>query len=151
MDYIIDVKKMKEYAKDSPLSLYDFAKMLCQGNHNLKFVRTAVDVQGVDVKEVIDYLNKRTGRNFKHTTAKAKKLINARAKEGFTIDEFKQAVDNQIAVWTGEMYQYLRPETLFGTKMDSYVNNIQTKANDNKMTESEMMEHFDESCYQSTE
>lgn len=49
--------------------------------------------------------------------------ILARLGEGHTIDEFKQVVDNMYLKWHDNEYrQYLRPETLFGTKFESYLN-----------------------------
>jgi hypothetical protein len=44
--------------------------------------------------------------------------------EGFTIDDFKTVIDKKCAEWLGDskMEPYLRPETLFGTKFESYLN-----------------------------
>jgi hypothetical protein len=43
--------------------------------------------------------------------------------EGFTVGDFKKVIDNKTAEWLDtKMEQYLRPETLFGTKFESYLN-----------------------------
>lgn len=77
-------------------------------------------------KEIIEYLNQKLGTAFKPNAAKNRTLINARLKEGYTVDDFKKVIDNQIANWGSnpKMVRYLRPETLFGTKFDGYLNPI---------------------------
>lgn len=77
-----------------------------------------------DEKVIIDYLNDKTGKHFKHTTDKTKNLIKARMKEGFTVDEFKRVIDIKVKQWCKDqkMKIYLRPETLFGTKFEGYLN-----------------------------
>ena len=80
--------------------------------------------QNIPYKEITEYLNNRTGSNYKHTTKKTKDLIKARFNEGFTIDDFKIVIDKKTVEWINdkEMNKYLRPETLFGTKFESYLN-----------------------------
>lgn len=78
----------------------------------------------VDVyKEIINYLNSKTNSKYKYSTTKNKTLIHARCEEGFTIDDFKTVIDNKFKDWHGtEWEKYLRPETLFGTKFEGYLN-----------------------------
>ncbi|WP_342610237.1 conserved phage C-terminal domain-containing protein [Staphylococcus hsinchuensis] len=75
-------------------------------------------------KEVIEYLNKQTGKQFRSTTKKNQSLIKARVNEGFTLDDFKKVIDNMTNQWLNDnkMSKYLRPETLFGTKFEGYLN-----------------------------
>lgn len=74
-------------------------------------------------KEIIDYLNAAAGKQYRHTTDKTKKLIQARYKEGFNINEFKKVIDIKAKEWLKtDMNKFLRPETLFGTKFESYLN-----------------------------
>lgn len=74
-------------------------------------------------KDVIDYLNQQTGKNYKSTTKKNQTVIRARIDEGFSLDDFKRVIDNKVAEWKGtNMEKYLRPETLFGTKFEGYLN-----------------------------
>ncbi len=74
-------------------------------------------------KIIIDYLNEKAQSKFKYTTKATKSHINARLKEGFTVDDFKYVVDVKTNEWIGtEWEQYLRPNTLFGTKFESYLN-----------------------------
>lgn len=75
------------------------------------------------VTEIIDHLNKKANKNYKSNSKTTKKHINARLNEGYTLSDFKQVIDNRCATWLGtDMEQYLRPETLFGSKFESYLN-----------------------------
>ena len=74
-------------------------------------------------KEVISYLNLKSKKNFKVDTASHQKFIKARLKEGYVLEDFKKVVDIMVAKWKGTEYeQYLQPQTLFGNKMDNYLN-----------------------------
>jgi uncharacterized phage protein (TIGR02220 family) len=77
---------------------------------------------------IVDYLNQKAGTNYKASTKKTKTCIHARLEEGFTQDDFCTVIDKKCAEWLGtEFEQYLRPETLFGTKFESYLNAKVTK------------------------
>lgn len=75
-------------------------------------------------EEVVNHLNHRLGTKYKPTTQATRKLIKARLKEGFTVEDMKLVVDKKATEWVGnpKMAQYLRPETLFGPKFESYLN-----------------------------
>lgn len=74
--------------------------------------------------EIIQYLNTKADREFRSTTKKTQSLIKARFNEGFGLDDFKTVIDNKTATWKGkpEWDKFLRPETLFGTKFEGYLN-----------------------------
>lgn len=96
--------------------------------------QTTAQPKGPDpAEEVIDHLNQRAGTHYKATTANTRKLIKARLKEGFTVDEIKLVIDKKCAEWlnNSDMAQYLRPETLFGNKFESYLN-AKAPSRDNK-------------------
>lgn len=78
----------------------------------------------IPYKEIIDYLNIRTNSNYKHSTKKTKDLIKARYNEGFNLNDFKTVIDKKCVEWINDpnMNKYLRPETLFGTKFEGYLN-----------------------------
>lgn len=78
----------------------------------------------IPFKEIVSYLNVKTSTKYKPSSKKTKQLIAARFNEGFTLDDFKKVIDNKVAEWLNDskMSQYLRPETLFGTKFESYLN-----------------------------
>lgn len=74
---------------------------------------------------VVDYLNEKAGTHYRAGVAKTQALIKARAKEGFTEADFRTVIDKKCADWIGTEYeQYLRPQTLFDTKFESYLNQI---------------------------
>ena len=79
-------------------------------------------------KTIISYLNEKAGKRFKPTIAKTKSAIHARLSEGFRVDDFKAVIDKKCAEWIGDakMEKYLRPETLFGTKFEGYLNEKST-------------------------
>lgn len=82
------------------------------------------DKSSTVVSEIIDYLNQKTGKHFRKSIANTTRAINARIKEGFTVDDFKTVIDKKVIEWGKDerMKQYLRPQTLFGTKFESYLN-----------------------------
>lgn len=80
-------------------------------------------------KEVVDYLNAKLGTKYRASTKATQRKISARLNEGFTIDDFKRVIDIKSAKWGNDpkMQDYLRPETLFGTKFESYLNESENK------------------------
>lgn len=74
------------------------------------------------IKEIIEYLNQKTGSNYRVTTKATQTKIKTRLAEGFSVDDFKRVIDIKSAEWLNDanMSAYLRPETLFGTKFESY-------------------------------
>ena len=83
------------------------------------------------IVEIVNYLNGVTGKNYRTSTRKTRSLIKARINEGFTVDDFKKVIDIKHNEWSlnPKMSKYLRPETLFGTKFESYLNQ-ETKNDD---------------------
>ena len=74
--------------------------------------------------EVIGFLNWKCGTNYKSCSRKTRSLIDARLNDGFKLEDFKTVITKKSADWLGDerMRKYLRPETLFGTKFESYLN-----------------------------
>ena len=81
-------------------------------------------VDFVPYKEIIDYLNSKTGKRFSHKSNANQKLIKARINEGYTKDDFFNVIDTKTNEWINveDMKQYLQPTTLFGNKFDKYLN-----------------------------
>lgn len=77
---------------------------------------------------VIEHLNSEAGTNYRASAQSTKRHINARLAEGFTTEDFKTVINKKCSEWKGtDMEKYLRPETLFGTKFESYLNAKSTK------------------------
>lgn len=74
--------------------------------------------------DIIGFLNEVAGTKYKATTPKTRSVIRARLNEGFALDDFKTVISKKCAEWLNDakMQQYLRPETLFGTKFEAYLN-----------------------------
>ncbi|MDG8508354.1 conserved phage C-terminal domain-containing protein [Streptococcus pneumoniae] len=97
------------------------------------------DLEKTKYKELwipIVYLNQVANKRYKFVDKK-KRLLLARFKEGYTLEDFKQVIDIKTAEWkdSPEFSKYLRPETLFGSKFDGYLNQkpktIKGKSEDN--------------------
>ena len=81
------------------------------------------DKNETTIKLIIDYLNSRAMTNYRATSQTTKKHINARLNEGYKFDDFITVIDNKTREWMKtDMEKYLRPETLFGSKFESYLN-----------------------------
>lgn len=104
------------------------------GNHLVP--QYSIDKYSIDKDSyiyIVEYLNQKAGTKYKHTTKKTHSLIHARLSEGFSVDDFKTVIDKKCAEWLGtDMEKFLRPETLFGTKFESYLNAKQSKTNHGK-------------------
>lgn len=74
-------------------------------------------------KRIIEYLNSRCGTRYTEKNKQTKESIHARLEEKFTEEDFYTVIDKKCNEWLGtKMEQYLRPQTLFGTKFESYLN-----------------------------
>ncbi|WP_295827445.1 conserved phage C-terminal domain-containing protein [uncultured Veillonella sp.] len=80
------------------------------------------------VVEVVEFLNQQTGARYRANTPKTRRLIETRIKEGFGLDDFKIVIAKKSKQWLHDpkMSKYLRPETLFGTKFEGYLNESET-------------------------
>jgi len=118
------------------LTRYERSTSVVPSNYNgipsqkseVRSQNTEARSQKLDLKalivEIINYLNDVCKKEFKTTTQKTISLINARIKEGFTLKNFKDVIDGKAKDWLLDenMNQYLRPETLLGTKFEGYLN-----------------------------
>lgn len=71
-----------------------------------------------------DRLNALLGTRFKPNAQSMKTHVSARLKEGYTQEDFLEVIEKKVAEWASDdrMRQYLRPETLFSPKFESYLN-----------------------------
>ncbi len=93
-------------------------------------------------KRIIDYMNSRCGTRYTEKNKQTKESIHARLEEKFTEEDFYTVIDKKSNEWIGtEMERYLRPQTLFGTKFESYLNQniVKEKGQTAQMLES----HYD--------
>ncbi len=100
------------------------------GNNNKKDISTSLRSVSIskEVSEIVDYLNIKARTSYRSSTDKTRRCINARLNEGWTIDDFKAVIDFKVSQWANtDMALYLRPETLFGTKFENYLQQSKTK------------------------
>ena len=106
----------QEQEKDVNVSVSDETKTSSGEAHARKAGRTD------ECGRVIGHLNAVTGARFSPSSAKARRHIGARMREGHTVEELCGVVDVKAAQWLGgDMAKYLRPETLFGSKFEAYL------------------------------
>ncbi len=92
---------------------------------NKTFVENNLDV----AQCVINYLNDKTGKQFKANSAATRNFIHGRIKEGYTQQDFIRVIDLQTKKWltSREFSQFLRPSTLFNaTNFENYMNELAT-------------------------
>ncbi|WP_158233958.1 conserved phage C-terminal domain-containing protein [Sporosarcina sp. P34] len=74
---------------------------------------------------VIEYLNEKAFKRFKHHSKTTMDLLQARIEEGYTVDDFKLVIDTKAAQWLHhpQFRNYLQPSTLFNAeKFENYLN-----------------------------
>lgn len=80
---------------------------------------------------ILDYLNEKANTAYRATSKATQQLIKARFSEGFTEHDFYKVIDNKTTTWLNtDFAKYLRPQTLFGTKFEGYLNE-RVKGNEN--------------------
>lgn len=113
--------RLEESARQDSKKCEADSQNLLQSNTSSK---TATNTSKDIYVEIVDYLNAKAGTRYKASTSSTRKHIKARLDEGFTINDFKTVIDKKCSEWlsNSKMEQYLRPETLFGTKFEGYLN-----------------------------
>lgn len=93
-----------------------------------------------EISEIVAYLNERTGKRFSAKCRQTREHINARMDEGYGIADFKGVIDRKVSEWRGsKMEKYLRPETLFCSKFDRYVNEAPAVAAESENAETDAL------------
>lgn len=134
-DNSFDVSRILANSKIMRFVMYD-GKCFLSRDVTLQVTQGhAIDKEKEEEKEkelyisIVSYLNEKAGTKYKPTTAKTKSAINARIADGFKVEDFKTVIDKKCAEWLNDakMAKYLRPETLFGTKFEGYLNQKEGK------------------------
>ncbi len=83
------------------------------------------------IKKIIDYLNSKGGTSFRSTNKQTVQLINARVRQGYSLDDFKDVIWYCYCEWVKEPFKfkngkmsdtYFRPSTLFReTNFENYL------------------------------
>lgn len=102
----------------------------------IKYINKVLNKDSIYYR-VVEYLNKKTSKNFKSTTNKTRSLVLARLNEGFVEEDFYRVIDIKSSEWLAtNMEKYLRPETLFSNKFESYLNERTTSNLESKQINS---------------
>jgi uncharacterized phage protein (TIGR02220 family) len=93
-------------------------------NNNNNIVEQVDEFASDTINEIISFLNEKAKSSYRSSTPKTRKLISARLKEKFVLEDFKKVIEFKCQQWLNDakMSAYIRPETLFGTKFESYLN-----------------------------
>ena len=87
-----------------------------------KMVDTCRKASQEECERILAYLNGRLKTRYTLTDSTRTK-IDARFAEGHTVEDFITVIDTKAAEWIGsDSAKYLRPETLFGSKFEGYLN-----------------------------
>ena len=139
--YISYVKKSKSKHESSIIfanfiEKYDTVNKTVQPIENTSFKNmydTVVDTSSKNksniYSRIIERLNQTASRRFNPLAKKNIQLIQARLNEGYTEEDFYKVIVVKCEAWVDDskMNIYLRPETLFGDKFDTYLNEISNK------------------------
>lgn len=83
------------------------------------------DSENIDIPfdEIVGVLNDVAGTSFKASSEATRRLVRARWAEGYRLADFERVARVKASQWLGtDMEKYLRPQTLFGTKFEGYLN-----------------------------
>ena len=82
-----------------------------------------------DILYIVEFLNKKTGRHYRHDNPSTQKHINARLAEKHTVKDFETVITKKCNEWLGTDFEkFLRPETLFSrTHFDDYLNQPESR------------------------
>ena len=99
---------------------------------NTNELNTKIDIvpeqkqEPIPYAEIITYFNKVAGTHYLLRGKEIKKFIKARWNDGFRLEDFKTVLDKKAGQWKNDakMSKYLRFETLFSNKFESYLNEV---------------------------
>lgn len=96
-----------------------------------KWVHNNKEIKNISftISNIVEYLNEKSKKQFNSKSKANAAHISARLREGFKIEDFKRVIDYKCEQWLNDekMQKYIRPETLFGSKFDGYLNEAPKK------------------------
>lgn len=111
--------------KSDLAEIYEFGSQLLQQDFKIIEPKKQLKIpkyQQEIADQVIDYLNEKTGKRFSKKPINLK-LVVSRINDGYSLEDFKFVIDKKCHDWLGTNFQeYLRPNTLFGNKFETYIN-----------------------------
>lgn len=121
---MLGIKENKSYTLDKKQMYTECIQDVYTDKNSIDKNNKDKDILSELTKEIITYLNEKCGTNYRSSSTKTQGMIKARMHEGFSVEDFKIVIDKKVEDWGKDprMQQYLRPETLFGTKFEGYLN-----------------------------
>lgn len=120
------IKKQKQRAKKSavPPPVPDRSTPLSSSSPSSSKKNPYIPFQ-----EIVEYLNQKSGKDFKWQVKETQGKIRARWKDGFSLEDFKHVIDVKCNQWLNDpkMVKFIRPKTLFGTNFEGYKNESKPK------------------------
>jgi len=97
--------------------------LLNNTNNNTLYKQT--NMTSNNIKDVIVYLNKKTGKEYRYTTGPTIKIVNARYNEGFVYNDFITVIDNAYKHWCNNNNEFanMKPSILFNGSFESRLDN----------------------------
>jgi uncharacterized phage protein (TIGR02220 family) len=82
------------------------------------------EVEAIPYSKIVDLLNSAASTRYNPKTDATRRFIKARWNEGYRLPDFERVIQSKCAQWKRDpkMVSYLRPQTLFGTKFEAYLN-----------------------------
>lgn len=132
---------MQTYANDANTNKDTNKDKDTNKNKNKKADKTASVARATVASSAIQYLNEKTGGNYK-TTASVVRNIGAIIDAGHTAEDIRAVIEKKCAEWIHEpkMRAYLRPSTLFGDKFEEYLAAPEPAAAEEERLEAEKKE-----------
>ncbi len=95
-------------------------------NNNYRITKNKENnILSSEIEEIISYLNEKAGKNYNPKSKAANEHLQARLKEGYTVEECKRVIDVKCSAWLNDskMNVFLRPKTLFApSHFEDYLN-----------------------------
>lgn len=85
--------------------------------------KEVLSIDNTIIVALVEYLNKKAKRSFSFKTKATQQHLAARLKDGYTPEQIKVVIDDRVERWANDphMAEYLRPNTLFAGKFESYL------------------------------
>lgn len=120
---IVTIKNYDEYQSENTKEHQSGQQKDSKVDSKRYTLEESKEKKDIPCSEIIDFLNEKTSKEYKATSQKTKGLIIARLNEKFTVDDFKKVIMVKTKEWLNtDNDKYLRPETLFGSKFEGYLN-----------------------------
>lgn len=124
-EYSISLEVVKNFNRGDKEILQGGKETLQGGSketlHNNEYIDNEVKMK---IEIIIGHLNEKANTHYKTTTPKTISLLKALIeKQHFEVSDIITVIDKKCAEWLGTQWEkFLRPETLFGSKFESYLN-----------------------------